>query len=79
MIFGVHMNGQHFRNLGTIGLCLLLAVAGIGAFQKKAPPLLLEFRAENFPFIVYKLIRPKSPSASMRLGEMKILLSFCPF
>ncbi len=59
MIFGVHMNGQHFRNLGTIGLCLLLAVAGIGAFQKKSTPASAGIQSRKLPIYCVQTDTPK--------------------
>lgn len=60
-IFGVsdHMNRHFFRSIGTLALCLLLLVAGIGAFQKKSTPASGKLSGRKLPIYCVQTDAPK--------------------
>ena len=45
------MNRPYLQQIGTLALCLLLVIAGIGAFQKKSTP--ASARIENKKLPIY--------------------------
>lgn len=53
------MNKHLLRNIGTLTLCLLLAVAGVGAFQKKAVTTSGQIQAKKLPIYCVKTDTPK--------------------
>lgn len=56
------MNRQYLQQIGTLGLCLLLAIAGIGAFQKKNAP--VSARVENRKLPIY-CVQTESPKVAI--------------
>ena len=53
------MNRQHLQNIGTLGLCLLLVIAGVGAFQKKSAPAAARVSNRKLPIYCVQTDSPK--------------------
>ncbi len=53
------MNRQSLQNIGTLGLCLLLAIAGVGAFQKKGMPVSARIEHRKLPIYCVQTDSPK--------------------
>lgn len=53
------MNKSFLRNISTLCLCLLLAIAGIGAFQKKLLPASARMESRKLPIYCVQLEAPK--------------------
>lgn len=53
------MNNSFFRNLGTLCLCFLLAIAGIGAFQGKSLPTSAKIENKKLPIYCVQSEVPK--------------------
>ena len=53
------MRKTYVRNLGTLSLCLLLAIAGFGAFQKKSVPTTARIAEKKLPIYCVQTDSPK--------------------
>lgn len=53
------MNRQFLRNMGTLALCLVLAAAGVGAFQKKSAPASALVESKKLPIYCVQTDAPK--------------------
>lgn len=53
------MNRKSLQNIGTLALCLLLVVAGIGAFQKKSIPASVTVKSKKLPIYCVQTETPK--------------------
>ena len=53
------MNRQYLQKTGTLALCLLLAVAGVGAFQKKSLPVSGRTESKKLPIYCVQTDSPK--------------------
>lgn len=55
----MNINRQYLRNMGTLALCLLVAVAGFGAFQKKSVPASGRVLSRKLPIYCVQTDAPK--------------------
>lgn len=53
------MNRQYLQNIGTLGLCLLLVIAGVGAFHKKSAPAAAGISSRKLPIYCVQTDAPK--------------------
>ncbi len=53
------MSKTYVRNLATLSLCLLLAIAGFGAFQKKSVPTTAHIAEKKLPIYCVQTDSPK--------------------
>ncbi len=54
------MNSSHYlRNIGTLSLCLLLAIAGFGAFHGKTSPVSVQIADKKLPIYCVQTDSPK--------------------
>lgn len=53
------MNRQYLQQVGTLALCLLLVIAGIGAFQKKGAPASAKVANKKLPIYCVQTEAPK--------------------
>ena len=53
------MNRHSLQNISTLALCLLLIIAGIGAFQKKNIPASATINSKKLPIYCVQTESPK--------------------
>ena len=53
------MNRPYLQQIGTLALCLLLVIAGIGAFQKKSTPVSARIENKKLPIYCVQTEAPK--------------------